>query len=147
MEGGIYLKEHVAEGVEVVKEKKPLSKKQLAALAKGREKAAVSPNRGRPAKFKDMVNKCHELTPYALSRLERIIRGSDKVTVSDQIKAIKLVFEYGFGKPTQRIEVESNNNVVVVGLGFLNGLSANEGQNEDQLPEKEDQNNAVTIDV
>jgi hypothetical protein len=60
---------------------------------------------GRPKVPEDLKKSCRRLSMRGMKVLEEIITSKSATTKdSDRIAAVRLVMEYGFGKPTQPIE-------------------------------------------
>lgn len=76
----------------------PQNKTKTMAFVKGK---SGNPG-GRPKKLKIFVDACQDMSDEILLRLRGIIENGKN---SDAIKAMEVVLAYGFGRPTQAVEL------------------------------------------
>ena len=75
-----------------------------------RFKKGVSGNpSGRPAQFPEFRDKCRQHSPEALARLVAAL-GEDG---AHSIKAAELILAYGWGRPTQIVDVKGDLNLSI----------------------------------
>ncbi len=60
---------------------------------------------GRPKKDNALILLCKAKTPEAFKEIFRLLRESEEDSV--RLNCAKTIFEYGFGKPKQEIDIES----------------------------------------
>ncbi|WP_378955677.1 DUF5681 domain-containing protein [Pelosinus sp. sgz500959] len=65
---------------------------------------------GRPAKKAELAVSCREMTPDILQTIQGII-ANNEAKDADRISASRLVLEYGFGRPSQTVEVDVSTKV------------------------------------
>lgn len=99
-----------------------MEKREKAKKSTKFEKGQSGNPHGRPKMPEWAKEKLSELTPQALERLEKILNARN-IAAKDRLTAIKLVLEYGLGKPKQMIDVEASVNNGVTTIKFEGDLA------------------------